>query len=176
MVANDNLKSSLTATTKTTMRLSLMFLRMRETKQRIVKKCRHYETMAHDFSNSIHEQSQLMSKMNVVATKGTGQEDYIQLESFSRIGELLCEIATLRLKLGAISVAGKPSRRDQKKLTKQLISKLVKGLLCEQNQYREIIADITTKQLSPNLRRTFLFGSEITIFDLNQILMKQKMF
>lgn len=152
----------------TTMRLSLMFLRMRETKDRVTKKCRYYEKMSNDFSASIREQAQLMSKMITVSRIQKNKHiDYALLEAFSRIGELLCETATLRLKLATQKILRHPSKRYQRKLTKQLINKLVKGLLREQNQCRETVFGKT--MLSADLRSTVLSGSEITIFDINQI-------
>lgn len=89
--SNEKLKEKLTETNKTTIQLSIMFLRMKKTKQNIEKKELMYKTLNKDFSYLIREQADLIKKE---AASRENDKHFIY-----RISDLLCENADLRFKL-----------------------------------------------------------------------------
>lgn len=91
----NDLQLNIKKSSKTTLKLSVMFLRMKETKSRIDKRRFIYEKLCHDFSNNIKEQADLLRSMSM-----RKQENSIDINScLKRISQLLCENTKLRLKL-----------------------------------------------------------------------------
>lgn len=137
-----------------------MFLRMKETKNRVESKKTLYERISNDLSDSIKEQANIIKEMAKKCDKSRNPHSNVQL--LNRVGQLLREVANLRLKLAAEMIAKrKHSKRITDKLIDRVASKLAKERY-ENDHFAQSISSSNSTDLSIDLD-----DSEVTIFQQN---------
>ncbi|XP_037052052.1 uncharacterized protein LOC119085709 [Bradysia coprophila] len=157
---NAELRRNLRSTIKTTNRLSLMFLRMKETKNRVESKKTLYERISNDLSGSIKEQANIIKEMAKKCDKSRKTHSNIQL--LNRVGQLLSEVANLRLKLAAEIIA---KQKQSKKITDKLIDRVASKLAKE--RYENDHFEHTVNSDNSINSSIDLDDSEVTIFQQN---------
>lgn len=103
MRTNEDLKTNLTTAAKTTIKISIMYLKMKEKKRCIEKKRRFYEKLSKEFSSAIKEQAELMNIMierNDRSEISNNGECLLEFHNaINRIAQLLHQNANLQLLL-----------------------------------------------------------------------------
>lgn len=132
-----------------------MFLRMKETKNRIENKKALYERISNDFSRSIREQADIIKEMAKKCDKPkTATHSDTQL--LNRVGQLLNENANLRLKLAAEQIA---TKKQSQKITDKLIDRVASKLAKERHEHDHFVQTVNSS--------IDLDDSEVTIFQQN---------
>lgn len=149
-------------TTRTTELLSLMFLRMRESKLNCERKRNFFEMLCRKLSASTEEQAQLLQHM--------AQND-VQVDgplAAKRIGQLISENTTLRIKRAADRMAAtRTTRNRSNKISKRLIGQLVQRLV---RSKKSVVAQFGETRLDPMFCQSLCNGSEVTLFNRNDYL------
>lgn len=162
---NKELKENLTITTKTTVKISIMFLRIKEAKRRIDKKRQIYEKLCKDFSYSIKEQAELIK--TVLENGYNHHQSSVQQRfhaSLARISQLLYENAHMRLQLSATRIYNKTGNG---KIIKKIMKEIAQQLAQKHLESAQRIFGQT--KIPDDLQSKILCGSELTIFDVKQM-------
>lgn len=139
-----------------------MFLRMKETKNRVESKKTLYERISNDLSGSIKEQANIIKEMAKKCDKSSRKTNS-NVQLLNRVGQLLSEVANLRLKLAAEMIA---KQKQSKRITDKLIDRVASKLAKE--RYENDHFERTTVNTSDSVYSSIdLDDSEVTIFQQN---------
>lgn len=156
---NRELRTNLQMTTRTTELLSLMFLRMRESKLNAERKRNFYEMLCRKLGASTDELAQLLEHM----AQNDGQVD--ELLALKRISQLINENTTLRIKRAADRMAAtRTTRNRSKKISKRMIGQLVNRIVTK----KSVGEQFGVTRMDPMICQKLFHGSEVTLFDRSE--------
>lgn len=159
METNRELRASLQTTTRTTELLSLMFLRMRESKLNAERKRNVYEMLCRKLGASTEEQTQLLEHM---VQNDSRVDEPLALK---RISQLINENTILRIKRAADRMAAtRTTRNRSKKISKRMIGQLVERIVTKQS----VGAHFGETRVDPTFCKILCHGSEVTLFDRSE--------
>lgn len=177
VLANREMRENLTSAARTTMRLSLMFLRMRQTKQRAERRSRYHSEVCADLEASIRQQAGLVKQMR--RSPSDSEASALLFDAQHRISQLVQQNASLQLRLAsALAARGRrrscnrpPSQRTMRRLLRRLAKELC---------YETGMPDADDADDGRRRRRSVVFGrrritrklhahiaadSDVTVFD-----------
>lgn len=131
-----------------------MFLRMKETKNRVESKRALYERITYDLSRSIKEQANIIEEMAEKWDKTSRK--YSDAQLYERVSELLSDNSNLRLKLAAQMIV---KQKQTKKITDKLIDRVASKLAKERYENEQFVQTFNSS--------VDLDDSEVTIFQQN---------
>lgn len=159
METNRELRTNLQTTTRTTELLSLMFLRMRESKLDAERKRNFFEMLCRKLSASTEEQANLLEHM----AQNNGQVDGPL--ALKRISQLINENTLLRVKRAADRMAAtRTTRNRSKKISKHMIGRLVQRIVAK----KSVGAQYGETRMDPLFCQKMCNGSEVTLFERSE--------
>lgn len=156
METNRELRTNLQTTTRTTELLSLMFLRMRESKLNAERKRNFYEMLCRKLGASTEEQAKVVEHM----AQNDGRVDGPL--ALKRISQLINENTILRIKRAADRMAAtRMTRNRSKKISKRMVGQLVQRIVT----IKSVGASFGETRMDPMFCQKMCHGSEVTLFD-----------
>lgn len=168
---NRQLHGALCSAARTTMRLALLYLRMREAQHEALKRADLYEQLVYTLSASVREQAQLLRAAQHGTSNDTSTTDGAVIKRLRvRVGELLYRCADLEVQLAARRLAATSSsalhRNKRSRLTWRTRGK--RQLKPVQQQH------VGQRPLSRRRCLRLLSDSDVTVFDVQSVLSSKR--